>query len=188
MSIELADIETVNVDPAPNAGLTVGATLNPLCRVDRALLQFKLQLGVSYQLRNDAGNLDIGPPVAGTGLTINLPTGPKRNDNIQHPGDQRCLYTCRTYTGCTITVGGTLNAGLNLASSASPICEGSSTFIRVLLSENGVNYQLRNDANDNNVGIPVVGNGGTINLPTGNILATTTYNVVAGNGTCLLSS
>ena len=95
-----------------------------------------------------------------------------------------CVHPVELTQLATITVAGTLNAGLNLASSASPICEGSSTFIRVLLSETGVNYQLRNDADDSNVGTAVAGNGGTINLPTGNIFVTTTYNVVASNGTC----
>ena len=185
-SIELADIETVSVDPAPNAGLAVGATLNPLCVGGSSAVTIQgSQLGVSYQLRNDAGNIDIGPPVAGTGLAISLPTGALSATTAFNVLATSGVCTPVELTqGVTITVAGTLNAGLNLASSASPICEGSSTFIRVLLSENGVNYQLRNDANDNNVGIPVVGDGGTINLPTGNLFATTTFNVVASNGTC----
>ena len=185
-SIELTDLETVNVDPAPNAGLTVGATLNPLCTGGSSAVTVQLsQLGVSYQLRNDAGDLAIGTPVVGTGGTINLPTG-----SLSATTTFNILATSGVCTSveltqlATITVAGTLNAGLNVASSASPICEGSSTFIQVLLSENGVNYQLRNDADDTNVGVVVVGTGGTINLPTGNISATTTYNVVASNGTC----
>ena len=71
-----------------------------------------------------------------------------------------------------------------LATSAGTICEGASTFIQVLLSENGVSYQLRNDADDTNIGAAVAGNGGTINLPTGNLSATTVFNVVANNGAC----
>ena len=32
-------------------------------------------VGVSYQLRNNVGNVSIGSPVSGTGATISLPTG-----------------------------------------------------------------------------------------------------------------
>ena len=136
-SIELADIETVNVDPAPNAGLAVGATLNPLCVGGSSAVTIQgSQLGVSYQLRNDAGNIDIGPPVAGTGLAISLPTGALSATTAFNVLATSGVCTPAELTqGVTITVAGTLNAGLNLASSASPICEGSSTFIRVLLSE-----------------------------------------------------
>ena len=185
-SIELTDIETVNVDPAPNAGLTVSATLNPLCVGGSSAIRVQgSQVGVSYQLRNDAGDINIGPAIAGTGSAINLPTGALSATTTFNVLATSGVCTSVELTQlATITVAGTLNAGLNLASSASPICEGSSTFIRVLLSETGVNYQLRNDADDSNVGTAVAGNGGTINLPTGNISVTTTYNVVASNGTC----
>ena len=185
-SIELTDIETVNVDPAPNAGLTVGATLNPLCVGGSSAITVQgSQIGVNYQLRNDAGDINIGPAIAGTGAAINLPTGALSATTTFNVLATSGVCTPVELTQlATITVAGTLNAGLNLASSASPICEGSSTFIRVLLSETGVNYQLRNDADDSNVGTAVAGNGGTINLPTGNISVTTTYNVVASNGTC----
>ena len=45
-------------------------------------------------------------------------------------------------------------------------------------------YQLRNDATDSAIGAPVAGNGGAILLPTGNLAATTTFNVLASNGAC----
>ncbi|MEM0578811.1 Ig-like domain-containing protein, partial [Flavobacterium polysaccharolyticum] len=63
----------------------------------------------------------------------------------------------------------------------SPICSGTGTNITVVSSVVGVNYQLRTGTT--NVGTAVAGDGGTINLPTGNLTATTTFNVLATNAT-----
>ncbi|MDA3879996.1 MAG: ice-binding family protein, partial [Prolixibacteraceae bacterium] len=64
---------------------------------------------------------------------------------------------------------------------ASTICSGTGTNITVALSEVGVNYQLRNDNANELVGSSVAGTGSTINLPTGTLTTTTTYNVLATN-------
>jgi len=185
-SLELTDLETVNVDIAPNAGLAVGATLNPLCVGGvSAVTVASSQVGVTYQLRNDAGDINVGPAVVGTGGTLNLSTGVLNatttfnvlaTSGVCPPVELTAL--------ATVTVAGSLNSGLTVTSSAGTICGGTSTFIQVQASENGVSYQLRNDLNDSNIGSPVVGTGGTINIPTGNLAATTTFNIVASNGTC----
>ncbi len=57
------------------------------------------------------------------------------------------------------------------------ICSGQGTTISLFSSESGVSYQLR-DASNNPLGLPVVGNGGTINFSASPI-TTTTYNVKA---------
>ncbi|AXB55749.1 T9SS sorting signal type C domain-containing protein [Flavobacterium fluviale] len=75
-------------------------------------------------------------------------------------------------------------ANKTIAVASSPICSGNSTNITVSSSEIGVSYQLRNGTTA--VGAPVSGTGGNINLPTGNLTATTTFNVLAsscGNST-----
>ncbi|GAF87197.1 unnamed protein product, partial [marine sediment metagenome] len=59
------------------------------------------------------------------------------------------------------------------------LCSGTGTNITVSASVIGTDYQLRNDAGDINVGAAVSGDGGLINLPTGNLAATTTFNVYA---------
>jgi len=67
---------------------------------------------------------------------------------------------------------------------ASPtLCYNTSTNIQIAGSQSGVNYQLRNNVGNVNVGSAVAGTGGTINLPTGNLTATTTFNVLATNPT-----
>jgi hypothetical protein len=63
----------------------------------------------------------------------------------------------------------------------SAICSGTGTLIILSNSEVGVNYQLRNDADDNNIGSPVAGTGGAIYLSTGNLTVNTTFNVLATN-------
>ena len=73
-----------------------------------------------------------------------------------------------------------------MTAAASPICAGDATNIQVASTENGVLYQLRNDADDSDIGAAVAGTGGTIDLPTGNLAVTTTFNVVADNGTCFI--
>ncbi len=62
---------------------------------------------------------------------------------------------------------------------ASAVCSGNATNITVASSLATTTYQLRNDADDTNIGSPLTGNGGTINLPTGTLTSTTTFNVLA---------
>jgi len=82
----------------------------------------------------------------------------------------------------TLTVNSVPNAGLTVQAQDTTVCTGSGTNIQVVNSENGVSYQLR--IGTTNVGTPVTGNGGTINLPTGNLTSTTTFNVLATNANC----
>ena len=185
-SIELTDLETVNVDVAPDPALAVSVTLDPLCVGGTSAVTVALsQVGVGYQLRNDADDSAVGGIVVGTGGTINLPTGVLNATTVFNVLASSGVCTPVELTAlATVNVAGTLDATLTVSSSASPICAGSSTFIQVLASEVGVDYQLRDDLTDTNIGVPVAGTGGTINLPTGNLSITTTFNVVANNGTC----
>ncbi len=78
-------------------------------------------------------------------------------------------------TGITIAA----PADKTVTAQAATICTGSSTNIQVASSVSGVNYQLRNNSNNSNIGSPVAGTGGTINLPTGTLSSSTTFNVLA---------
>ncbi|WP_299110196.1 gliding motility-associated C-terminal domain-containing protein [uncultured Tenacibaculum sp.] len=93
---------------------------------------------------------------------------------ISHPNNS-CATEKRSASLCVID--DTLVVGDDI------ICEGSSATITVSNSVLGINYQLRNDDDDSNIGGVVAGTGGTINFsvsPT----STTTYNILANNGTC----
>src|SRR5688572_31543176 len=59
---------------------------------------------------------------------------------------------------------------------------GVSTNIVITASETGVSYQLRNNVGNALIGSPVVGTGGNILLPTGNLTTNTTFNILATIG------
>ncbi|MEP6734597.1 MAG: gliding motility-associated C-terminal domain-containing protein [Chryseolinea sp.] len=185
-SIVLTNKQTVNVDVAPDPTLTVGATLNPLCVGGTSDVTIAIsQLGVSYQLRDDSDDSNVGTAVAGTGGTISLPTGVLNVTTTFNVLATSGICAAVELTNLvTINVSGTLNSALTVSASAASICAGSGTFVQVQASENGVSYQLRDDATDAAIGSPFAGNGATINLPTGNLAATTTFNIIATNGTC----
>jgi len=88
-------------------------------------------------------------------------------------------YTDAALTSLTGTV---INTGLSVGGTGS-VCSGTETNITVALSQTGVNYQLRNDNANELVGSAVAGTGGTINLPTGALTTSTTFNVYATHAT-----
>lgn len=97
--------------------------------------------------------------------------------------------TASSCAGNTFTIDVTVNplpTNIN-PGGATTICSGSSANITIANSQNGVNYQLRNNSNNALLGSPVNGTGGTINLPTGSLNATTTFNVLATNNATLCS-
>jgi uncharacterized protein YuzB (UPF0349 family) len=62
---------------------------------------------------------------------------------------------------------------------------GGSTTINLDSSETGVNYFLRNNANDTIISGPVAGTGSGISLNTGNLTATTTFNVYGAKSSAI---
>jgi len=63
----------------------------------------------------------------------------------------------------------------------SNFCGSGATNIVLNNTENFIEYQLRNDADNSNIGAPVTGNASTIYLPTGTLNETTTFNILATN-------
>ncbi|WP_293891144.1 hypothetical protein, partial [Flavobacterium sp.] len=101
-----------------------------------------------------------------------------------------------TYYYCEVSQGGTICSTLTSAttsltvnalptnispSGTATICSGISTNIQILNSQTGINYQLRNNSGNINVGTSVAGTGATINLPSGNLSSSTIFNVLATN-------
>ncbi|HPH92701.1 MAG TPA: HYR domain-containing protein, partial [Ferruginibacter sp.] len=268
---------TVAVNPASLArAVSASATV---CAGSGTNINIALSdIGISYQLRNNAGNINIGSPVMGTGGTISLPSGnlsATTTFNILATGSS-CSYqltntvtvtvnpiatvtagaalaACQSASPAAITltgasVGGSATTGawsitsgggslsstaqtanpaavtytaaanysgsvtltltsndpagpcgavsatrtitinplptnITPAAAAASVCSGSGTDIQIPASELGVNYQLRNNTGNINIGSPVAGTGGTINLPTGNLTSATTFNVLATNAT-----
>ncbi len=183
-SIELTDLETVNVNVNPDPALVVAVTLDPICVGGTSAVTVALsEIGVNYQLRTEPGNVDVGTAVAGTGGTISLPTGPlNASTTFNVLATSGVCPAVKLTALATINVSGTIDATLSVTATATPICEGASTIIQVANSENGISYQLRNG--NVPVGSAVVGTGSTIDLPVAGLAVTTTFNVLASNGTC----
>ena len=144
------------------------------------------ETGVIYQLRNDADDSLIGPAITGTGSTISFPTGVLTTTTTFNVLATRgaCSPVELTSTATVSVVVGSIDLTLSVSAQQTPVCEGSGTNIQIVNSETGVNYQLRDDSDDSLVGAAVAGTGGTIDLPTGNLSATTVFNVLASDATC----
>src|SRR5678815_5493278 len=113
------------------------------------------------------------------GLSISASTG-TITPSTSAAGTYTVTYTfsspsCSNTTTTTVTI-----VELDkVVGGATTICTGSGTNITVAASDANVTYQLRNNADNTLVGSAVTGNGSSINLPTGPLTSTTTFNVLA---------
>jgi len=185
-SIELTTQASVDVDINPTIGLPVSGPAGTLCVGGNASIDIaNSEVGVDYQLRNDADDSLIGSAVAGTGATISLPTGV-----LNAPTTFNVLATggvctpVELSTTVTINVSGAIDLSLAVTAQSTTFCAGLATNIQVANSEVGVDYQLRNDSDNSIISAVLAGNGGTLDLPTGNLATTTTFNVLASNISC----
>jgi gliding motility-associated-like protein len=174
----------VNVDTPPDLTLGVSAAISPLCVGASTTIDIaNSEIGVSYQLRTGVTN--VLAAMNGTGGTLSLPTGVLNSTTTFNVLATRGVCTpSQLNNTVTVTVSGSINQALAVTPLAASVCSGTGTQIQVAASENGVTYQLRNNAGNALIGGTVPGNGGTISLPTGNLIATTTFNILAASGSC----
>lgn len=119
---------------------------------------------------------------ADAGGNINGATASTYSATVNATATYSCTVTnCSTAGNATnsIVISVQIPADIAPAAQASDVCSGSGTNIQISSSESDVDYQLRNNANNALIGSAVQGNGSTINLPTGNLTANTTFNVLA---------
>ncbi|MBS1643842.1 MAG: immunoglobulin domain-containing protein, partial [Bacteroidetes bacterium] len=146
-------------------------------------------------------DLSANTPVVGTGLwsvsgpsnsagQFDDPTSPTAKFT---PAGGFGIYTltwtisnspCNSSASSVVITVNQLVTNLAVNAALSSLCDGSGTNITVANSTPGVSYQLRNDLDNSAVGSPVLGTGGTINLPTGTLNTTTTFNVYATVSPC----
>lgn len=175
---------TVTVNPATvigtqpgNQSACVGGTVNFSVAATGT--------GLSYQWKKGSTPLSNGGAISGaTSNTLTI-TGVAAGDAGTYSVDV-LSSSCSTVTSnsATLTVINPPSAGLSVSPASASVCSGTGTNIVVAASEAGVSYQLRNNAGNTNVGSAVTGTGGSINLPTGNLSATTTFNVNATAAGC----
>ncbi len=174
---------TVTVVDEPDLSLTVSPQVATICEnTDTNILVDNSEVGYNYTLRDAANNI-ISGPTAGTSGQISFPTGNLTVTTTFNVlvSNGVCADQQLTNTAEVTVVPGP-DVTLPVSPETATICEATSTNIFVDNSENGFDYQLREGVTP--VGAIVVGNGGQISLPTGNISTTTTFNVTVDNGTC----
>jgi hypothetical protein len=177
---------TVTVNTSPNPALGVTATASSLCAGSGTNINVAAsQAGVSYQLRNDADDALIGAPVSGTGGSIALPTsslGQTTTFNVL--ATSALCGSVELTTRPTVTVAAPPSAALSVTPLSPSVCVTQGTFIVVGASEPGVSYQLRVGGTAVVASSPVAGTGNAINLLTGGLASTTTFNVFATRPGC----
>jgi hypothetical protein len=175
----------ITVDNIPLSSLTVGSTIDPVCSGGvGGVTVANSEVGVDYQLRDDSDDSTVGSVVPGNGGTITLSTNALATTTTFNVLAIRGVCSVELTNTVTVNVSGSINGAVTVTPQDNAICEGSATQINISNSETGVNYQLRNDADDGNILTPVAGTGGSISLPTNNLSVTTTFNILASNGTC----
>lgn len=182
LQVQRAVLPVVADCAIPEAGLSVGAGADVLCSGDSTDITVAgSEIGVNYQLRALPGNVNVGDPVAGTGETISLPTGPLTATTTFS------VLAVRAIGGCAVTLVQTKtiavnplpNAGLAVGALVNPINPGESSIVTVAGTQDNVLYLLRNDADDSTVAEGMGVAGTTLHLSTGPLTATTAFNVLA---------
>ena len=174
-SDELITKSTVTVFDAPADNLVVDD--DEICYGETAsVVLYNSEIGVTYQLRLDSDNSNVGTAVTGTGGNIVFNVAPVSTTlyNVYAYNSNACATEILDKP--TITVNPLPNNTLTLGDDA--ICEGETADIVLYNSILGVNYQLRLDSDNSNIGSSQSGNGGSLifhDSPS----STTTYNILA---------
>jgi gliding motility-associated-like protein len=142
------------------------------------------EAGVIYQLRDDADDSIISGLVLGNGGNITLATGTITADKTFNITAQGTVCTIELDTKPTVTINSGPNTGVSVAAQNSAVCSGTSTTIVISNSEAGATYELRDNATNTIISGPVLGNGGSVSLPTGSLTNVTSFNILASLGGC----
>ena len=167
---------TVVVNPLPNATLAVSD--DAICAGEDGTITVSNSVnGVSYQLRLNSDDANVGDAQNGNGGDLDFTVSPDATTMYN-------VFATITATGCTAELADIATVTVNplpdatLAVSDDVICAGEDGTITVSNSVNGVSYQLRLNSDDSNAGAAQNGNGGNLNF-TVSPDATTMYNVLA---------
>ncbi len=174
-SAELINKSTVTIFNTPDPNLVVDDA--SVCLGDIAdITIYSSEVGVTYQLRLDSDNSNIGTPVSGTGgnIILNVNTLTTTTYNVYAYNVNACAV--ELIDKSTVTVNPLPDHTLTVGDDA--ICLGEQADIILFNSVLGVNYQLRLDSDDSNIGSSQAGNGGTLTFHD-SPLTTNTYNIIA---------
>ncbi|MDW3192738.1 MAG: PKD domain-containing protein [Cytophagales bacterium] len=188
----LTDVGTVTVIETPETGATLVVNDFEYCEEDAGAtpnLVFTVtnsQSANNYALKNGAGT--TVQTLAGNGGTITYTgiTPPTSSETYTvdvtpiatEDGGGTCATVTLTDQG-VITVAPIPDFDDNQPISSPTICEGDDATITLEDSEVGIEYQLREDVGDVNVGTAIAGTGGDIDFTVSAPSSTTVYNVLA---------
>ncbi len=177
-SARFDDLAVVSVNPTPAINLAVAD--EDVCLGSEAEIVVSGSItGVSYQLRNDLDDSNIGSALSGNGTTLTFTVSPAVNTTYN-------IYATSSGNSCgaELTNMATVNVlsvpNIALAIDDPTICSGANATITLTGSESGVTYQLRENSDNVNVGGSVAGDGSAINFSL-TPLSSGTYNVLATN-------
>jgi hypothetical protein len=160
---ELTDLANLTVNPLPDNSLAVSDPT--VCAGEDATITLSNSVvGVSYQLRLDSDDSNVGAAIAGTGGDIDFVlTSPAASANYN-------VLATVDATSCEAELTDLANLTVNplpdnsLAVSDPTVCAGEDATITLSNSVVGVSYQLRLDSDDSNVGAAIAGTGGILTL------------------------
>lgn len=182
-----ADV-TVNYLASPQGSLSANG---PFCVTGAGQLTFTSTAGAApFTIIYNDGVANRTVSNVSSGTAFNVFTSSVTNTTnytLVSVADANCTRTTGfTGSSATITIN-PLPTNKTVTAAVSSVCNGTSTNIVVATSLAAELYQLRNNTGNVNIGSAIVGNGVSLNLPTGNLSSATTFNVLATNTTNLCS-
>lgn len=168
---------TITID-LPQTNLTVNNT--NICDAGDATITIVLsESGVSYQLREDIGDIPVGAPIVGTGGNISFPAvspAITTTYNILATSPTACALQMDTKPVVYVNT----TPDITLVVNDDEFCDGDvlGGAVEIILGEANTNYELRLDSDDSYVND--VTNVAAGNISIGDVpVATTTYNIYA---------
>ena len=179
----LSNLVTVNcILPLSNLSLT---SLTPIiCSGDSASVRISsTQNLVIYTIVNQATSTSLSVSRLGNGSNIAVLTFPLSSSQwIKVKAEKIGGPTCSTILNDSLYITVSSYPDNTLTNTGpSAVCSGSTATISVSSSQLNTQYQLRDSTTNANVGSPVAGTGGTINLVTSALTTATTFYVWATN-------
>lgn len=179
------------VDDQAPTDFTISTATDSVCEnQDIVITVDQTEENVNYEIfvnGTSTGFTGIGPgaPNVGDPINITIPSsfGYTSLDPISVLGSLGSCTSVFMNDTLEVRVDFVPDLTLGVVPAQPQICSGDDGFIQVENSEVGVRYQLRNSINAL-IGSFVIGDGGTINLPTGALTMDSTFNVLATNGAC----
>jgi len=183
-SLPLTNTANFTIETAPDRTLVVESSTTGLCVGANGTVTIRnAQNGIDYQATINGAS--VGTQMTGTGadLTLTIPSSSLTvgaNTIVINANNNGCIVSLNNTV--TINVANPPAADRTIEPANICVDSGSPAVITIHNSEMGVSYQLRNDADNSNIGTAVAGNGGAITLTSEAVTSPIVFNIL-GTGT-----